>query len=73
MFPSPLQKTLDVFHMDLTLSKYQQFPIDKLFCKFINPYKHLKDIQTIILINIINKKNYQLEIMDENDNKPSKG
>lgn len=61
MFPSPLQKTLDVFHMDLTFSKYQQSPIDKLFCKFINPYKHLKDIQTIILINIINKRTISLK------------
>lgn len=61
MFRTPLQKTLDVFHMDLTLSKYQQFPINKLFCKFIDPYKHLKDIQTIILINVIKKRTISLK------------
>jgi hypothetical protein len=55
MFLPSIQKALDVFDIDLILLKYQQFLINKLFGNFIGACNHLKDIQTIISINVVNK------------------
>jgi len=60
MFFPPVQKALDIFDIDLILLKYQQFLINKLFCNFIGACNHLKDIQIIILINVVNKTTFSL-------------
>ncbi len=56
MFPPPLQREFDIFYIHLMFTKYQQFLVNKLLCRFVGVGHHLKNVQVTIYINYVNKE-----------------
>ncbi len=61
MFPPPLQKAIDIICIHLISTKYQQFLINKLLCKFVDVGQHFKNVQIHIFVNYVNKGTFSLE------------
>ncbi len=53
MFFPPLQWTFDVFNIHLITPKNQKLFIDQFRCGFTCVNCHLKDIQTLVLFNLL--------------------
>jgi hypothetical protein len=56
MFPPPFQREFDIFYIHLMFTKYQQFLVNKLLCRFVGVGHHLKNVQVPIYINYVNKE-----------------
>ncbi len=53
MFFPPLQWTLDVFNIHLITLENQKLSIDQFHYWFTCANYHLKDIQTLVLLNLL--------------------
>ncbi len=61
MFPPPPQGAFDIFCIHLIFTKYQQFLVNKLLCRFIGGNHHLKHVQIPMFINFVSKGTFKLE------------